>query len=128
MSNCPVARRLCNHLVISTAVTFADDTLVINIPQAAYNNCQQYCIVVAQSIPDAATINAPVVITIGAAATTYPLLNCNGTPVLASSINSRTRYSTIVKTNTTTGSFVLTGRLPCTRCTNNLPSIPAPTA
>lgn len=127
--SCPTYKRLCNNLVISDSVTFTNDTLVINIPQAAYNNCQKYCIVVAQALPDATTITAPVVITIGTdTTTTYPLLNCDGTPVLATSINTRTRYSTIVHTTTTSGSFQLLGRLPCSRCANNLASIPAPAA
>lgn len=126
--SCPTTKRLCKNLVLSAAVTFTNDTLVINLPEGSYANCGKYCIVVAQSVPDAATINAPVVITIGGSATTYPLVNCDGTPVLASSINSRTRYSTTVVTNTTSGVFKLLGKLPCTRCTQNLASLPAPVA
>ena len=66
---CKTSCKLCPHLVISQAVTFADDTLTINIPAGAYQNGEKYCIVVAQSIPDTTTINAPVVITIGAGTT-----------------------------------------------------------
>lgn len=125
--SCPTCRKLCNNLVISNAVTFADNTLTINIPQGNYQNCSKYCIVVAQNLPAETTINAPVVITIGSGTTTYPLLNCNCTPVYACSINTRTRYSTIVKTDISSGSFVLTGKIPCSSCSNILVSLPAPT-
>ena len=122
--SCPTVKRLCNHLVLSQAVTFAANTLTINLPAASYNNLEKYCIVVAQALPDATTITAPVVITIGASATTYPLVNCDGTPVLASSINTRTRYSVRVNTGVGTGVFRIIGKLPCTRCTQNAPSLP----
>lgn len=124
MTSCQVARRLCNNLIISSAVTFADGTLTINIPEGTYGNCCKYCIVVAQAIPVETTVVAPVVITIGTGTTEYPLINCDGTSVLACSINSRTRYSTVVNTTTTTGSFKLLGRLPCSRCESNLASLP----
>ena len=63
--SCPTHKRLCDKLIISDSVTFADGTLTIDLPQAAYGNCQKYCIVVAQTIPVETTITAPVVITIG---------------------------------------------------------------
>ena len=122
--SCPSVKRLCNNLIISQAVTFADGNLVINIPAAYYSNGCKYCIVVAQTIPAETTIGAPVVITIGDGTTTYPLENCDCTPVLACSINTRTRYSVVVRTNTTTGVFKLCGRLPCSRCAENLASLP----
>ena len=78
--SCPAYKRLCNRLVISDAVTFEDDTLLINIPAGNYRNDEKYCIVVAQSIPEETTIIAPVAITIGTdTTTTYPLLNNNCT-------------------------------------------------
>ena len=122
--SCPTYKRLCNRLVISDAVTFADDTLTINIPLRAYNDNEKYCIVVAQSLPAETTINAPVVITIGEGTTEYPLLKNDCTPVTACSINTRTRYSTIVRTGVASGSFVLTGRIPCSQCGNTLTSLP----
>lgn len=122
--SCSNVKRLCNNLIISTAVTFADDTLTINIPAATYGNGCKYCIVVAQTIPEETTINAPVVITIGTGTTEYPLLNCDCTPVTACSVNTRTRYCTIVRTGIAGGSFNLLGKLPCSRCTNNLASLP----
>ena len=57
---------LCPKLVISTETTFTAGTgLIITIPEGAYNNGQKYCIVIAQTIPDEATISAPVFIQIG---------------------------------------------------------------
>lgn len=117
-------KRLCNRLVISQAVTFANDELTINLPARAYNNCDRYCIVVAQTIPEETTIIAPVVITIGEEATTYPLVNYDGTSVYAASINTRTRYPVTVHTGIQDGVFMLTGKLPCSRCINNAASLP----
>lgn len=120
-------KRLCSRLVISSAVTFADGTLTINLPAGNYANREHYCIVVAQTIPAATTITAPVVITIGDDTTTYPLTNCDCTTVYACSINTRTRYSVMVFTDITSGVFRLLGKLPCSRCASNLASLPAPT-
>ena len=126
--SCPTNRRLCDKLVISDDVTFVGGNLVIDLPAAAYNNNQKYCIVVAQTIPATTTITAPVVITIGGDTTvTYPLVDCECNQVTACAINTRTRYSTCVKTDTTGGTFKLLGKLPCSRCADNLLSIPAPT-
>ena len=126
--SCPTNRRLCDKLVISDNVTFVGGNLVIDLPAAAYNNNQKYCIVVAQTIPVTTTITAPVVITIGGDTTvTYPLVDCECNQVTACAINTRTRYSTCVKTDTTSGTFKLLGKLPCSRCADNLLSIPAPT-
>lgn len=126
--SCPNYKRLCNRLVISEAVTFDGTNLVINLPQGTYSNCEKYCIVVAQNIPETTTITAPVVITIGDGTTTYPLLNCDCTAATACSINRRTRYSVRVRTDITTGSFVLLGKLPCSRCGDNAASLPIETA
>lgn len=119
-------KRICENLVISTAVTFTDGSLVIDLPAGSYSNRHKYCIVVAQAIPDDTTITAPVVITIGGDATvTYPLLNADCTTVYACSINSRTRYSACVRTDITSGVFKLMDKIPCSRCGSNLASIPA---
>lgn len=122
MSN--AVKRICERLVISEAVTFADGTLTINIPAGFYGSGCKYCIVVAQTIPEATTITAPVVITIGDGTTEYPLVGCDCNPVLACSINTRTRYSVIVRTNTTSGTFRLLGKVPCSRCESNLAYLP----
>jgi hypothetical protein len=126
--SCPTTKRLCKRLVISQTVTFSNDTLIINIPAGNYLNGEKYCIIVAQNIPDTATINAPVVITIGDdTTTTYPLVNCDCTNVTACSINRRTRYSVCVHTDIATGVFKLLGKLPCSRCADNALSLPIST-
>lgn len=126
---CKPVCRLCNHLIISQAVTFDGTSLVINLPAGAYNNCEKYCIVVAQAIPATTTINAPVVITIGTGTVQYPLTNRCCAQVTACGIRTRTRYSTVVATTATGGTFKLLGNT-CPCPTNNLTSIDgtAPTA
>ena len=105
--------KICDQLVISQAVTFADGTLTINIPAGSYRNGCTYCIVVAQTIPAATTITAPVVITIGDGTVEYPLLgNCCQT-ITAASLRTRTKYPTRVVTDGTTGTFRLTQPLLC---------------
>ena len=105
--------RLCNRLIISQAVTFTAPNLIINLPAGAYQNCERYCIVVAQAIPDATTINAPVFITIGDGTELYPLNQCNGVQAMASGIRTRTRYATKVTTTATGGAFRLLGKICC---------------
>lgn len=119
---CKPVCKLCNKLIISQAVTFTDGTLIINLPAGAYNNCGKYCIVIAQAIPAASTINAPVVITIGAGTEQYPLTNRCCAQLTACAIRTRTRYSTVVSTTPTGGTFKLLGNA-CPCPTNNLTSI-----
>lgn len=114
--------RLCKRLVISQAVTFATDTLTINLPAGSYNDGQKYCIVVAQAIPDATTINAPVVVTIGDGTVEYQLLSKCGAQLTAAALRTRTRYATIVSTNATGGAFRLLGNAACAPV-NNLSAI-----
>lgn len=126
---CKPVCRLCDHLVISAAVTFTGGNLVINLPAGSYMNGEKYCIVVAQSIPDTTTINAPIVVTIGTGTELYPLTGRNCAQLTACAIRTRTRYSTVVSTNGTGGTFRLLGNA-CPCPANNLPSIngTAPTA
>lgn len=114
--------RLCKRLIISQAVTFAADTLTINLPAGAYNNCQRYCIVVAQTIPAETTISAPVVVTIGDGTVEYPLLSCKGVQLTAAALRTRTKYATVVNTNATGGAFKLLGNAACAPV-NNLTAI-----
>lgn len=119
---CKPVCKLCDHLVISAAVTFTGGNLVINLPAGSYNNGEKYCIVVAQAIPATTTISAPVVITIGTGTQQYPLTNRCCAQVTACGIRTRTRYSTVVSTSATTGTFkLLSNTCPCP--TNNLRSI-----
>lgn len=114
--------KLCDRLVISQAVTFADGTLTINLPAGSYGDGCQYCIVVAQTIPTATTITAPVVITIGDGTEEYPLTNQCCAQVTACALRTRTRYSVRVATTPTGGVFKMLGR-GCCAPNNNLTSI-----
>lgn len=115
--------KLCDNLIISTAVAFTAGTgLVITIPEGSYQDGCKYCIVVAQTIPDATTITAPVFIKIGTGTELYPLNKCDCTQATACSIRTRTKYSTRVETSATTGVFKLLGKVACSP-NNNLVAI-----
>lgn len=120
--SCKPVCKLCDHLVISQTVTFTGGNLVVNLPAGSYADKEKYCIIVAQSIPDTTTINAPVMITIGTGAELYPLVNRCCAQVTACGIRTRTRYSTVVSTNASGGTFKLLGNA-CPCPANNLPSI-----
>ena len=111
---CKTSCKLGDRLVISQAVTFTGRNVVVNLPAGSYRNGCKYCIVIAQAIPAAATINAPVVITIGTGTEQYPLTNRCCAQVTACGIRTRTRYSAVVSTNATGGTFRLLGKTcPC---------------
>ena len=110
---CKNSCQLCRRLIISQSVTFADGVLTINIPAGTYSNGEKYCIVIAQTIPETATINAPVVVTIGTGTEQYPLTNCNCSQVTACALRTRRRYSTVVSTSATGGTFRLMGKASC---------------
>ena len=120
--SCKNVCTLCDNLIISQAVTFAAGTLTINIPAGSYANGCKYCIVVAQTIPAATTITAPVVITIGDGTETYPLVNKCCAQVTACAIRTRTKYSTVVATDSTGGTFKMLGK-PCCAPNNALAAI-----
>ena len=125
---CKTSCTLCKRLIISTAVTVitvgGTDTLVIDLPAGAYMNGEKYCIVIAQAIPDTATINMPVAFSIGGVTTTvYPFTRCDCAQATACAIRTRTRYSTRVVTTADGGTFRALGALSC--APNNAPvSIP----
>lgn len=129
MSNCCTICKLCDRLILSQEITFADGTLTINIPAGSYANRERYCIVLAQTIPTATTITAPVVITIGDGTEEYPLVNKCCAPVTACALRTRTRYATIVATDATGGTFKMLGK-GCCAPDNSLAAIDgtAPTA
>ena len=120
--SCKNICRLCDRLIISQAVTFDGTSLVVNLPAGSYADGEKYCIVVAQAIPAATTINAPVVITIGTGTEEYPLTNSCCAQVTACAIRTRTKYSTRVSTSATGGSFKLLGK-PCCAPNNALLAI-----
>ena len=120
---CKNVCKLCDKLIISTAVTFTAGTgLIITIPEGAYNDNCKYCIVVAQNIPATTTINAPVFIQIGTGTQLYPVNKCDCTQLSACGIRTRTKYSMCVETTPTSGTFKLLGK-PCWQPNNNLRSI-----
>lgn len=114
--------KLCDRLIISEAVTFADGTLTINLPAGSYGDGCRYCIVIAQTIPAETTITAPVVITIGDGTEEYPLVGCDCAQVTACALRTRTRYAVKVATTATGGTFRMLGR-GCCAPVNNLAAI-----
>lgn len=126
---CKNVCKLCPNLIISQSVTYASGVLTVNIPAGSYEDCGKYCLVIAQGIPQDAIIGAPVVVTIGEGTVNYPLLRCDGVQLVAGALRTRTKYSTVVQTNATGGSFKLLGKV-CCQPNNNLQSIDgtAPTA
>ena len=120
--SCKNVCKLCDHLVISQAVAFTNNNLVITLPAGSYNNGEKYCIVIAQSIPEATTINAPVMIQIGTGETLYPLQNRCCAQVTACGVRTRTKYATRVATSATGGAFKMLGNLACSP-SNNLTAI-----
>lgn len=119
---CKNVCRLCDKLVISTAIAVSGTNLVVTIPAGSYNNNCKYCIVLAQSIPSAATVNMPVLIQIGTGTELYPLVNRCCKPVTACAIRTRTKYSTFVETTPTSAVFKLLGN-PCCQPNNDLRSV-----
>lgn len=120
--NCKPVCKLCDRLVISQAVTFADGTLTINLPAGSYANGCKYCVVIAQTIPAATTITSPVVFTIGTGTEEYPLVNRCCAPVTACGIRTRTKYSLVVSTSATGANFKMLGK-PCCAPDNSLAAI-----
>lgn len=121
MSNC----KLCKRFVGSLSVT-AGASLVVNIPDANYDNCEKLCLAILQEIPATATRGLPVVITIGTGTTEYPVVRCNGTPLTQEYIGQGNIYHLMVQTTTTSAVFRVCGSVSMA-CTN-LQSIPVATA
>lgn len=110
--NCYKILRIDPRSVTPVAVTFAADTLTINLPQMAYNVGGVYFLRLTEQIPEATTINAPVVITIGDGTATYPLLSKCGGQVTAASLRSGYSYPlTVVSGNG--GAFKVLDKLWC---------------
>lgn len=122
---CKTICQACPNLVISSAVTFdsTDNVLTITIPNQGYFNGEKVCIFVAQEIPDTTTITSTVVIGIEGSTSTFPLLNCDCQPLTSCAIRYRTRYSTKVVTNISSGVFRLLGKA-CPVAPSDLTSLP----
>ena len=111
MCNC--SGRLCKRFLLATTATFAAGTLTINIPQGTYGNGCRYCLVIGTALPGEATLNAPVVITIGEGTEEYPLLNCNGAQVIARNLRTRRIYPVAVATTADGGAFRMLNNVGC---------------
>ena len=114
--------KLCSRLIISQSITFTDGNLIVNLPAGSYTNYGKYCIIFAQSIPTTTTISAPVVFTIGEGTEQYALVNKCCKPVTACGVRTRTRYSIVVETTSTTAIFKMLGK-PCCQPNNDLLSV-----
>ena len=103
------------------------NTLVIDIPQQSFTNCQRGCIVITQNLPETATIYMPVAISIGGVVTTvYPLVSCDCSPVTACAIRTRKRYPFKVSINGTDAVFKILRNLSCAP-QNDISTIPVVT-
>jgi hypothetical protein len=132
MSNCINSKcELCHNLVISTGISVVAvdgvDTLVIDIPAGGcYCNGKKICLVIAQTIPETATINQPVAISIGGDTTVvYPIVDKCCRQTTACQFRTRKKYPLRIQTNATTAVFKSLGGLSCCP-TYQLDAIPAP--
>lgn len=117
--SCSNVGKACDRLIISRSVTYNSGVLTINLPAGSYANGEKYCLLLNQPIPALTIIGAPVVITIGDSAVTYPLLNCDCTRVSVCQLSYRKRYATRVHTDIQGGVFKLLGKANCCHCNQN---------
>lgn len=103
----------CSRKVYVSTVTFADGTLTLNFPDTtSYVDGCKFCFVITTALPDTATINAPVVATIGTGTVEFPVLTRCGAPVVAQQLRTRRRYAFRVNTSATSGSITVLSCLP----------------
>lgn len=102
--------KLCNRFVITTYTTVDSGRLVVGLPAGRYDNGQKFCIVFNQELPSAATVNMPVVFTIGTSQTQYEFTDKCGRPMTASMISTRSKYATHIVTTATSGEFRWEGK------------------
>lgn len=106
--------RIDPRSVTAESVTFADGTVTINIPQRTFYVGCPYFLRLTEEIPAEATVNAPVVITIGDGTVEYPLLKVCGGQVIAADLRSGYSYPFTLVQGGTSGAFKLLDRLPRT--------------
>ena len=119
---CKSVCQVCKKLVISQAINFTDNTLIVDLPAGSYQDGCKYCIIFAQTIPQTATIGSNVVFTIGSGTVQYPLVNRCCRPVTACGIRTRTKYSVVVETTASGVTFKMLGNPACSP-SNNLTAI-----
>lgn len=111
--SCNYACKECERKVYVSDITFATGVLTLNFPDTmAYVNGCKYCFVLTTNLPDEATVNAPVVVTVGAGTTTFPLLSRCGAQVIVQQLRKRRRYPFKVSTTATGGSVTILCCLP----------------
>lgn len=112
---------------VSVVAVNGVDTLVIDIPQQSFRNCDKGCLVITQTLPETATIYMPVAISIGGVTTTvYDVVACDCSQVTAPMLRTRRRYPFKVSTNATTGAFKILKNLSCA-AGNGIATIPVVT-
>ena len=120
--SCKSVCQVCKKLVISQAINFTDNTMIVDLPAGSYQDGCKYCIIFAQTIPQTATIGSNVVFTIGSGIVQYPLVNRCCRPVTACGIRTRTKYSVVVETTASGATFKMLGNPACSP-SNNLTAI-----
>lgn len=120
--SCKNCSKLCDRLRITTAVNIVGTTVVYNLPAGGYNDCETYCIILAQNVPSTAQIGSPVVFSIGGTAIQYPLVSCNCRPITSCGVRGRTRYKVKVETTATGAVFKMLSK-PCCSPSNRLASV-----
>lgn len=131
MCNCKI-KKLCPNTVVSSSVTVVAvggvNTLVVDVPANVFRNNECFKLIVAQEIPDAATVSMPVALSIGGVTDpVYPLVRCGCRPVTACAIRTRGIYEAQVSTTPTGANIWVKSGLACAPV-NNLQTIPAPAA
>lgn len=97
--------RLDPRSVTPVDITFAADTLTINLPQRSYNSGCPYFLRLDVPIPTDATIGALVVVTIGEGTVEYPLLDCMGVQITAERLRTGYSYPVAVVGTNANGAF-----------------------
>lgn len=97
--------RIDPRSVTEETLTFATDTLTINLPQRTFNAGCPYFLRIVDEIPAETTIGAAVVITIGTGTVEYPLIDLCGVPVTAERLRSGYSYPIVLVSSGTTGAF-----------------------
>lgn len=120
--SCKNCSKLCDRIRITTAVNIVGTTVVYNLPSGGYNDCETYCIILAQNVPNTAQIGASVAFSIGGTAIQYPLVSCDCRPVSPCGIRGRRRYKVRVETTATGAVFKMLSN-PCCSPSNRLASV-----
>ena len=98
--------------ILTTAVAVSGTNLVLTLPEMTFNNCQQYCIRIAQDIPATATL--------------YPIVRKCGHYLYANQVRTRRNYLLLIAGDTQR--FVLINGFICAFNCGTIATIPAPAA